>query len=420
MPWQFLVVDGADRDQVFLLPQKGAVIIGGSKKHADICLHDLYVQRTHCEVEVLEDDTVSVRNLRPVEGIFVNKARAEQQALNAGDVLRIGNTHLRLLPATEAGATPPPREEDAPEEPESAAEVKPAGRGPLPTLPPERLGELLGHTLGQYQLNELLAQASHKAVFLATAQKTGETVVVKVLSPRFPGRPEELQRFSETMRKALHLTHESLVQWRGVGKTGPYVWMVREYVPGESLASILAKLAAGKKKLNWQSGLRLARQIGQALDFLHEHHLMHGHLTAGGILVNVEAKQNKLANLLLDIAIFGSQVGIAMRATRRERDVYWFSPEQCEKGAFVDDLSDQYSLGALVYARMTGRPPFTAATVEATMELIRTGPLVRPRSLNPQIPAKFEAIVLRMLSRHQENRYLNPAALLAELDALNS
>src|SRR5262249_17363872 len=65
MPWQFLVIDGADREQIFLLPQQGVVVIGGSKKHADICLHDLYVQRTHCEIEISEEDTVLVRNLRP-------------------------------------------------------------------------------------------------------------------------------------------------------------------------------------------------------------------------------------------------------------------------------------------------------------------------------------------------------------------
>src|SRR4051794_7817561 len=109
MPWQFLVVDGADREQAFLLPERGTVVIGSSSRHADICLHDLFVQRTHCEAEVNDDGTVQVRNLRPVEGIFVNKVKTEQQQLNAGDVLRVGNSHLRLQPAAAAGPAPIPR-----------------------------------------------------------------------------------------------------------------------------------------------------------------------------------------------------------------------------------------------------------------------------------------------------------------------
>jgi len=416
MPWQFLVVDGADREQVFLLPEKGISVIGGSKKHADICLHDLYVQRTHCEVEVSEGDTVLVRNLRP-EGIFVNKARVEQQELNSGDVLRIGNTQMRLERALQGGPAAPSADEpetleEVPEEPQAA------GPEALPSLPPERLGELVGHLLAHYQLDDLLGQGTHKAVFLATDQKSEEQVVVKVVSPRFPARQEELQRFCDVMRRALPLQHESLVLLRGVGKTGPYTWMAREYVPGQSLASILEKLADGSKKLKWQSGVRLARQIGTALEFLHKRQIMHGHLTPRNVLIDVEAKVCKLANTLLDHALFGSQLGVAIKAERKAKDVVWFSPEQCTKGALVDHLSDQYSLGAMVYARLTGRPPFVGATPEETMNLIRTAPLARPWKLNQNIPVEVDAVVVRMLSRKQEDRYHNPAALLADLEAL--
>lgn len=413
MPWQLLVVDGADREQVFPLPGKGVVVVGGSKKHADICLHDLFVQRTHCEIEVSDADAVEVRNLRPVEGIYVNKTRVETQELNAGDVLRVGNTHLRLEVAVAAGAAPTPRAA-----PEAPAKTKPAAPTPVPTVPPERLPELSGHLLGHYLLGELLGSTPHKAVFAAVDQKTDEQVVVKVLSPRFPARPEELQRFGDLMRKAAQLKHEHLISPRGVGKVGPYVWLAREHVPGDSLAGILEKLVGGHKKVKWQSGVRLALQLGGVLDFLHRQHVMHGHLTPDSIIVNTEAKQVKLANLLLDHALAGSAVGKERRAENRLRNAAWLSPEQCEPGAYIDDMSDQYTLGALVFARMTGRPPFVGDTPEETMDLIRTAPLLRPREINTHIPPVVEAIVVRMLSRHQEDRFPNPAALLSDLERL--
>ena len=74
-----------------------------------------------------------------------------------------------------------------------------------------------------------------------------------------------------------------------------------------------------------------------------------------------------------------------------------------------------YSLGAVVYARLTSRPPFLLDTADDTMELIRIGALVRPRKLNPTVPEEFDAIVVKMLERHQEDRFPNAAALLEAL-----
>jgi hypothetical protein len=417
MAWQFLVVDGADVEQLFLLPERGTVRIGSSQKHAEICLHDLYVARAHCEVEVTDEDTVFVRNLRPAEGILVNKVRVEEtQELTLGDVLRVGNSHLCLQPAT-SRAAPRPR---APAEEAAAAEAKHDAPRTLPVLPPERLPELVGHVLGRYQLDKVLSHDRHRTVFLACDRKTEQQVVLKVLSPHFPARPEELQHFGEVMRKALALRHEALVTLHAVARTGPYTWLAREHVPGESLASVLQRIAGKPTKVKWQSGLLLLVQMVGVLDYLHGHHLMHGQLTPHDILVNSETEEPRLANLMLDQALAGSPLHREFQDDRRQRDVAYFSPERCTLGAFVDELSDQYSLGALVYARMTGQPPFVGKTPEETAELIRTAPLRRPRVLNPAIPIEIEAVVVRMLARHQEDRYVSPAALLADLERLGA
>jgi eukaryotic-like serine/threonine-protein kinase len=95
--------------------------------------------------------------------------------------------------------------------------------------------------------------------------------------------------------------------------------------------------------------------------------------------------------------------------------VAYLAPEQCDSGAFVDNLCDIYSLGAVVYARLTGRAPFLLDRTADTLELIRIGPLVRPRQFNSTIPEEFDAIVVKMLERHQEDRFPSATALLEAL-----
>src|SRR5262249_42485554 len=97
-------------------------------------------------------------------------------------------------------------------------------------------------------------------------------------------------------------------------------------------------------------------------------------------------------------------------------ELSYLSPEQADPGAFVDELSDLYGLGAVVYALLTGRPPFIGDSAEEVLEQVRGGTRVaRPSALNPDVPAPLEKVVLKMLARRQEDRYQTPAELLADV-----
>src|SRR5262245_11411514 len=403
MPWQLFVVDGADAKRAFPLPESGSVLIGNSHKHADICLHDLYVARVHCQIDV-DEGKVVVTNLPNASGTFVNKVRvADKQVLGSGDVLRVGNSHLRLEPGVAAAPPKPP----------------PGTPQPLPNLPGDRLHELEGHTLGHYELEEVLGRSPFKAVFRARDSRSDQTVTLKVLSPEFPAGQDELQNFIPAMRKALHLRHDNLVTLVGVGRTLPYTWVVREHVPGESLATVLERMAAsGGGKPKWRHALRLALEIGAALDYVHRQGLYHGNLTPRNVLIRSADKQAKLANLMLDQALAGSVVAAHARPFKVAQDAPYLAPEQVEEGAFVDGLSDLYSLGAVVYARLTGKPPVQGKTTEDILQLVRAGAVTRPKRLNPTVPDEFDMVVMKMLQKHQEDRYANAAALLADLEPL--
>lgn len=406
MPWHFLVVDGADARSVFPLPEQGVLVIGRSHQEVDIYLNDLFVGRVHCQVEVTADGKIKAKHLYGSSGSFVNKVKIDEQELQAGDILRVGNTQMRLDAATEWVAPPQrPRKEAAP-----------AAPTPQNVSSADGFGALQGKTLGHYTIDQQLALNKWRAVYTATDQKTGQTVALKLLAPEFPATGEELQRFTAAMRQALPLRHEHIAALNGVGKTGPLTWIAREHVPGESVSDVLQRLAVtGRTRPKWVRGLRLAVEVARALDYLHGQHVLHGHIHPSNLLIHADTKEVKLTNLLLTQGLTGSRLATAMTAGRRPQDVAYLAPEQCDSGAFVDNLCDIYSLGAVVYARLTGRPPFLLDRTADTLELIRIGPLVRPRQLNSTIPEEFDAIVVKMLERHQEDRFPNAAALLDAL-----
>jgi serine/threonine protein kinase len=406
MVMQLLVVDGADQDRIFTLPEEVELTIGSSRRHTDICLHDLHVRRVHCTVQV-QGDRVLVTDGEDSPGTYVNGQKVSTHELRPGDVLRVGNSHLRLQ---SIGGDD---EEEAADE-----EAAPAAPAKLPDLPADRLAELSGHTLSHYELGPALGLGHSGVVFRARDLKGGQVVALKVLAPEFPKDTAEMQRFVGAMRRVLPLRHPHLVNLFNAGKTGPYCWFALEYVEGESLTQILERIGSGSR-LNWKHAFRLAVHVGRALDFIHGQRLIHGNITPWNILTRLSDKLIKLNDLMLAKALEGSALQSVMVEGKLLAELPYLSPEQADPdSAYVDSLSDIYSLGAVVYARLTGVPPFQGANPEETLALIHGGALVKPRHHQPDIPEAFEAVVLKMLSRHQEDRYQTTEELLADLQRI--
>jgi serine/threonine protein kinase len=402
MTMRFLVIDGADQGRSFPLVDEGVLSVGSSRRNTDICLHDLHVRRVHCQIEI-EGGRVVVTAEEDTGNTFVNGQAVRQQELHPGDVLRVGNSHLRLHVDEDEEAA----EEE--EEAEAPADAK------LPHLPHARLGELSDHTLSHYKVGTVLGQGHCGVVFRARDLKGGQTVALKVLSPEFPKGAAEMQRFIEGLKKVLPLRHAHLVNLFNAGKTGPYCWIALEYIEGESVAQALERLGT---KPNWKHALRLAVHGARALDFVHGQRMLHGNITPRNLLVRLSDKVVKLADLMMAQALDGSALQAATLETKLLAELPFMSPEQVDPNAFVDHLSDIYSLGAVVYARLTGQPPFKGASPEETITLIREGPLVKPTKHNPTIPVALETTVMKMLARAQEHRPPTAADLLKELERI--
>jgi serine/threonine protein kinase len=404
MAWRLMVIDGADQGRFFPLAEVCTVIIGNSHKHSDICLNDLYVARVHCHLVVTEAQVVVTED-EPSKGTFVNGQKVTQHELHPGDVLRVGNSHLRLEIDDGTG----------PESP--GTEVGGRGQGGavgLPLLALERLAELSFHTLGHFEIGGLLGRGHYGVVFHANDLKTEQAVALKILSPEFPRTAEEMRHFAKVMKEMLALRHPHLVAVSGAGKTGPYCWIAMEYVEGESLAPVIARGG----KTSWKQALRVALHVGRALDFAHQHRLVHGNITPANILIRTSDRVTKLGDLMFATALEGSQLQLATLEAKLLAELAYLAPEQTPGEGIVDSCTDLHCLGAVVYGLLTGRPPFVGESPAETIEQIREAVPLRPREFQESIPGPWEGIVLRMLAKHPEERFLTPAELLAELEPL--
>jgi serine/threonine protein kinase len=111
----------------------------------------------------------------------------------------------------------------------------------------------------------------------------------------------------------------------------------------------------------------------------------------------------------------GSELQQEILESKLLAEMPYLAPEQADPEAYVDDLCDLYGLGAVVYHLLTGRPPFVADSPEALLEAICEGTPEKPRKYQKNLPIEIQAIVLKMLARHPEERYSTPGMLLDEL-----
>ena len=468
MPWQFRVIEGADQGKLEGLPDVGVTPIGSSRRHAEFHLNDLYVARVHGEVETNGPRIVLTAHDSPA-GTMVNGQKITQpQELKHGDVVRMGNSHIRVEDCDLAAKEAPPPEEDVPEldievvEEAGGAEeeeivIDPVDEGaPAPAdvveaeviddvddvdevveatavdaaevsaaatavqaqpLPSERLKELVGHDLAHFQVEDVIAMGRTSVVFQAHDMKKDQLVALKVLAPDFPHTEAEMKRYVAVWKEVMALRHPNLVSLYGVGKTGPFCWLSTEFVEAAPLPEIIERLAE-RERIDWTRGYRVALQIGRALRFAHERGIVHGNITASHILWRKSDKVAKLADLGLASALEGSNLRKITIRDKIQTDLVYFAPEQTEPENFIDGVCDIYSLGVVVYALLTGRFPYAGGSQAETIRKIREGQLTRPQKLQPEIPKRLDAIVAKMLARSQEDRYQTANEMIGDLEAV--
>jgi serine/threonine protein kinase len=398
MAGQLTIIAGPDAGRVFLL-EEGKTLVIGRGQTTETHLHDPRVSRTHCQV-VAEAGRVLLTDSGSAAGTLVNNVSVSTHELKPGDLITIGDTQIQYQLENMADDT---------------TRVGAARAPKADAIAPRHLADLTGTTLSHYEIGPVLANGKSGIVFKARDTKDGRTVALKVLWPEFSKKDKEMQRFVRAMKTMLPLKHPNLVGLYGAGKTSEHCWIAMEFVDGESLTQVIQRIGAAGM-LDWRHGLRVAIHVARALEFAAEHAIIHRNITPTNILVRGEDKLTKLGDLMLAKALEGTQVEQITRPGELIGDLAYMSPERTRHNVEVDGRSDIYSLGATVYALLTGRPPCEGAGVPDTIKKIRQTEPVKPKKYQLAIPDSFEGTVLRMLAKRPEDRFQTPKDLLVDLN----
>ncbi|MBI3468803.1 MAG: protein kinase, partial [Planctomycetes bacterium] len=377
----------------FEIPENQKLVVGRGEGSATK-LRDPTVSRTHCQVEI-DSGQYRLTNLGTASSTLVNGRRITTHDLQPGDLVRVGDTEMRFL--VEGAVTGPA--------------VTPAAQAAEP------LSELIGTALSHYQITRTLAKGSSGMVFQGIDTEHSRPVALKVLWPEFSKNEEEMKRFVRAMKTMMPIRHENLVTLYGAGKAGQYCWIAMEYVDGESLTEVIHRLGISGK-LSWETAFRVAIHIARALEVAHEHQIIHRNVTPQNILMRTSDGCTKLGDLMLAKALEGTLAEQITRQGQMVGDIVYMSPERTHGSAGVDCRSDIYGLGAMLYALLTGRPPFEGGTLMEAVSKIRCETPVRPKKYQLAIPDFFEDAVMKMLAKKPEDRFQTPAELLGQLERI--
>ena len=277
--------------------------------------------------------------------------------------------------------------------------------------PTAALEEEVLHRVGDFAFLRELGRGGMGVVYEARQISLGRRVAVKMLLAGAFARPEFRPRFLAEASAAARLRHPNLVTIHEVGEIDGQPYFVMELVPGPSLAEVVRD-----RPLAADRAARYVRQI--ALGIAHAH--------AGGIL----HRDLKPSNVLLDaddqprVTDFGLAKRLDSDAElTRPGEVLGspsYLPPECVEGGRAGPEGDIYSLGAILYQLLTGRPPFVADTVAATLQQVLRAEPVPPRLLNPRVPRDLETICLACLHKEPARRYASAAELAADLERFES
>jgi len=402
---------GPDKGRDFPLTATAPLIVGRAPS-TDARLSDKAVSSVHCQFFV-ENGQVSVLDLGSKFGTFVNGQRVTQATLlKAGDVIHIGDTQIVLQTADEMPLTVA---EQAGVPTASTAARKPTRRT---VLPPDRLQELAGQKLANFQVGTLLARGENGLVFRAQSLKDNQPVALKVFWPEFAQDEEDVQRFIRAMKTLMPLKHPHLVTVRGAGKSGPYCWIATDLIEGDSLAQIMVRFGKGNA-MSWQLPLRVGAHVCRALVFIHHHQILHRDITPSNILVRSSDQAALLGDALTAKAAEGKQAVSLTRPGELPGDVRFMSPERTSGGVLpVDARTDLYGLGATMYTICTGRPPLEGKNFVQTVMKIQQEAPAPVRQFQPAVPPAFEALILRLLAKRPDDRPPTAVDLLGQMEAL--
>jgi len=261
--------------------------------------------------------------------------------------------------------------------------------------------------LADYELIVEVGRGGMGVVYKARQIKLGRTVAVKMILGGSLARPDDLQRFEMEAAAAAGLQHPGIVAVYEVGCHDNQPYFSMEYISGSSLALTIANgPVAGRKAATY------LEPTARAVHFAHERGILHRDLKPANVLLD-EADHPKVTDFGL-AKVLSTDSGQTRTGAVLGTPSY-MSPEQAQGRKDIAPAGDIYSLGAILYELLTGRPPFRGETALATLALVANQEPIAPRLLVPSVDRDLETICLKCLEKDAKRRYPTAEALADDL-----
>jgi beta-lactam-binding protein with PASTA domain len=261
---------------------------------------------------------------------------------------------------------------------------------------------------GRYRVTRKIGGGGMADVYLAEDQELGRRVAIKVLHGRYAHDEQFVERFRREATHAAGLSHPNIVSIFDRGETNGSYFIVMEYVEGRTLKELIR----GRGPCPIPVAIAYTRQTLAALRYAHRNGVIHRDIKPHNVIVDPEG--------VVKVTDFGIARAGASQMTEEGAIIgtaQYLSPEQA-RGAPVDQTSDLYSTGIVLYELLTAHVPFTGETpVEIAMKHLSEMPAA-PSELRPEVPDDLDLVVLRALAKEPADRYQSAAAMDADLETV--
>ncbi len=262
---------------------------------------------------------------------------------------------------------------------------------------------------GRYEVVEELGRGGMGKVYRVTDKKIGEEVALKLLSPSIAADKKTIERFRNELKFARKISQRNVCRMFDLSEEDGTPFITMEYVSGEDLKSLLKKTG----QLTIKKAIAITKQVCEGLAEAHRLGVVHRDLKPHNIMIDKEGNAR--------IMDFGIARSMKMKGITEAGTVFgtpeYMSPEQVE-GLDVDQRSDIYSLGVILFEMVTGEVPFKGESALSVALKHKTDIPPAPRKINPEIPESLNRVILMCMEKDREERYQDVGEFIADLEKL--
>ena len=261
---------------------------------------------------------------------------------------------------------------------------------------------------GRYELIEKIGEGGMAVVYKGKDRLLNRYVAIKILRPEYTKDEQFIESFKRESQASARLSHPNIVGVYDVGKEGNIHFIVMELIDGKVLSEVIKE----KGRIEYKEAISIIRQVASALSLAHKNQIIHRDIKPHNILITSTGVA-KLADFGIAKAV--SAATIVGGSSKIMGSVHYFSPEQA-RGAYVDERSDIYSLGVVLYEMLTGHVPFDGDNPVSIALMHINDPIPPLTKEVPAIPPQLEKIVNKATEKYQSNRYKDVDAMIRDLD----